>query len=162
MVYGYILFFLCSKKIRMKKKVAISSCLLGNNCKYNGDNNLNSKLINALKDYDIVEFCPEDYAFGTPRETMDLVEIDNNIEAISNQNGANLSKEIKDYAIKFFDKHSDIELFIGKDKSPSCGVESTKLYNINKVIISYTSTGLMAREAIKRGIASKDATSFNL
>ena len=144
----------------MKQKVAVSSCLLGNNCKYNGNNNLNSELINALKEYDIVEFCPEDYAFGTPRETMDLVMIDDEIEAISNENRINLSKPIKDYAIKFFDKHSDIKLFIGKDKSPSCGVESTKLYNSDKIIISYHSTGLMAKEAIKRGIKSQDATLF--
>ena len=144
----------------MKKKVAISSCLLGNNCKYNGDNNLNSELIDAIKDYDIVEFCPEDYAFGTPRETMDLVMIDNKIEVISTQNQTNLSQPIKDYAINFFDKNSDIKLFIGKDRSPSCGVKSSKLYNSDKILISYKSTGLMAKEAIKRGIESKDATMF--
>jgi len=144
----------------MQKNIAISACLLGENCKYNGDNNLNNELLNKIKDYQLIPFCPEDYAFGTPRETMDLILIDGEIEAISNENSNNLSQPIKDYAKEFFDKHSDIELFIGKDKSPSCGVSSTKLYNSDKIIISTNNSGLMAKEAIKRKIKAKDATSF--
>jgi len=144
----------------MKKRVAISSCLLGNNCKYNGNNNLDSELLNKIKDYEIVPFCPEDYAFGTPRETMDLVLIDNEIEAISTENHTNLSQPIKDYAKEFFDNNRDIELFIGKDKSPSCGVNTTKLYNIDKNLISINNSGLMAKEAIKRGLKAYDATKF--
>ena len=33
----------------MKEKILVSSCLLGINCKYDGSNNRNEKLINYLK-----------------------------------------------------------------------------------------------------------------
>ena len=144
----------------MKRKIAVSSCLLGNNCKYNGNNNLSIELLDKIKDYKIVPFCPEDYAFGTPRETMDLVLIDNEIEAISTENYNNLSQPIKDYAKDFFDNNRDIKLFVGKDKSPSCGVSSTKLYDIDKNLISTNNSGLMAKEAIKRDLKAYDATKF--
>ena len=40
-------------------KIIVSSCLLGNNCKYNGKNNYNPKLIDFLKQMEIIEVCPE-------------------------------------------------------------------------------------------------------
>lgn len=32
-------------------KIMVSACLLGENCKYNGGNNKNEKIINFLEDY---------------------------------------------------------------------------------------------------------------
>ena len=40
-------------------KVIVSACLLGKNCKYNGGNNRNEKVIEFLKDKEIIEVCPE-------------------------------------------------------------------------------------------------------
>ena len=143
-----------------KIKVALSACLMGSSCRYDGNHNFNEILLKKLANYEVVTFCPEDYCFGTPRPTMDLIEDGEEIRAVSNETNANLSLPIKEYGESFFQQHPDIKLFIGKDKSPSCGVGSTKLYNSDKIIISYHSTGLMAKEAIKRGIKSQDATLF--
>ena len=35
-------------------KIMVSACLLGENCKYNGGNNKNEKLINFLKDKECI------------------------------------------------------------------------------------------------------------
>ncbi len=141
------------------KRVAISACLTGKFCKYNGDNNLDKNLLTLLeKDYELIEFCPEDYAFGTPRPTMDLIQKDKKILAISNSNGEDLSSPIEIYAKDFFSKYQNIELFIGKDRSPSCGVNSAKLYDKNKKLISISTKGIMAKEAEKRSIKSIDAS----
>ncbi|NPA27904.1 MAG: DUF523 domain-containing protein [Epsilonproteobacteria bacterium] len=144
----------------MKPKCAISACLLGNRCRYDGTSNYDPKLIGKLKEYELIPFCPEDFCFGTPRPTMDLVKNNNEIKAISNLTGANLTPPIKEYANAFFDTHKDIKLFIGKDRSPSCGVRSAKLYNKDKELINSNSSGLMAKEAIKRGIKAFDAEEF--
>ena len=40
-------------------KVAVSACLLGENCKYNGGNNYSKKLANFVKDYEVIPICPE-------------------------------------------------------------------------------------------------------
>jgi len=144
----------------MKPKVAISACLLGNKCRYDGTGKYNTKLLNLLKDYELVAFCPEDFCFGTPRPTMDLVDTGKSIEAISNLTGANLSPCIKEYAKAFFDTNKDIKLFIGKDRSPSCGVCSAKVYDKDKNLINANGTGLMAKEAKEQGIESYDAEDF--
>ncbi len=141
-------------------KVAISACLLGNKCRYDGSENYDPKLIGKLEGRELVPFCPEDFCYGTPRPTMDLVDKNGDIKAISNLTQADLTQPIKEYAKAFFDTNKDIELFVGKDRSPSCGVCSAKLYNSNKELIAANATGLMAQEAKDRGIKAVDAEEF--
>jgi len=109
---------------------------------------------------ELIPFCPEDHAFGSPRPTMDLVDTQEGIKALSNKTGADLSFAVEGYAKKFFNTHSDIDLFVGKDRSPSCGVCSAKLYDADKNLISSKEAGLMAKEALKRGIESYDAERY--
>jgi len=142
------------------KKVALSACLLGCNCRYDAENNLNEALLKRLEAYEIVPFCPEDYCFGTPRPTMDLIENRENISAISNETNENLSQPIFNYAKDFFTKNADIKLFIGKDRSPSCGVQSAKVYDIQKNLLHREGRGLMAQVAKERGLECWDAEKY--
>ncbi len=144
----------------MKKKVAISACLLGNRCRYDGRENYDPKLLGLLDEYEIVGFCPEDFCFGTPRPTMDLIDDGKDIRAISNLTGANLTPPIVEYAKAFFNNNKDISLFIGKDRSPSCGVCSAKVYNKNKELISTQGTGIMAQMAKDLEIKAYDAEEY--
>ncbi len=141
-------------------KVAISACLLGEKCRYDATDNRNDELLDKLEGLELIPFCPEDHAFGSPRPAMDLIKTEQGIKAISNKTGADLSFEVEEYAKHFFDKHSDIELFIGKDRSPSCGVCSAKLYDENRELITVNETGLMAKEAKIRGIEAFDAEQY--
>jgi uncharacterized protein YbbK (DUF523 family) len=142
------------------KKVAISACLLGEKCRYDATDNKNEILLEQLKDTQLIPFCPEDFAFGTPRPTMDLIETQQGDKAISNLNGEDLSTPIIQYATLFFDTHPDVDLFIGKDRSPSCGVCSARLYDGEKNLLSSEEAGLMAKEAKKRNITCVDAEDF--
>lgn len=142
------------------KKVAISACLLGQKCRYDATDNKDSQLLDKLQGTQLISFCPEDFAFGTPRPTMDLVRTEQGDRAISNVTFEDLSEPVKEYAILFFEKHSDLDLFIGKDRSPSCGVCSARLYDKEKNLISSKEAGLMAKEAIKRNIHCIDAEEF--
>jgi len=142
------------------KKIAISACLLGEKCRYDASDNRNYTLLVKLEGSELISFCPEDHAFGTPRPTMDLVETEQGIKALSNATGADLSFAVEEYAKTFFDTHRDIDLFIGKDRSPSCGVCSARLYDKNKILISSYEAGLMAKEAKARGIETFDAEQY--
>jgi len=144
----------------MKKRVAISACLLGTHCRYDGKANLNQPLLDKLSGYELIAFCPEDYCFGTPRPTMDLVDNGKSIEAISNESGQNLSEPILTYAKEFFNQYPNIELFIGKDRSPSCAVCSGKVYDEAKNLLHTKGTGLMAKIAKEKGIDSWDAEEY--
>ena len=142
------------------KKVAISACLMGETCRYDASHNRDDSLLEKLKDFELILFCPEDHVFGSPRPTMDLVETGEGIKAISNKTKIDLSFAIEGYANAFFEKYSDIDLFIGKDRSPSCGVCSARLYDHEKNLLSLDEAGLMAKEAKARGIKAVDAEKY--
>ncbi len=144
------------------KKAAVSACLTGRACRYDGSDNRNERLLKRLEaeGYVIVPFCPEEPAFGTPRPTMDLIRTDSGIRAVSNKNGQDLSFAIEGYARKFFDEHDDIALFVGKDRSPSCGVCSARVYDTEKTLLNDSGCGLMAAEAVERGITAYDAERY--
>lgn len=139
-----------------KKQVAISACLLGCSCRYDASDNFNESVLATLSDCNLIPFCPEDDAFGSPRPTMDLIQQKSETVAISNETGENLSHFITDYAHDFFDQHPEIDLFVGKDRSPSCGVCSAKIYDHNKNLLQ-RGAGLMAQVALDRGIESIDS-----
>jgi len=141
-------------------KIAISACLLGRTCRYDGKENRDNVLLEKLEGEEMIPFCPEDFCYGTPRPTMDLVETQQGIRALSNLTGADLSAPIIAYAEAFFDTHPDIDLFIGKDRSPSCGVCSARLYDREKNMLSEGATGLMAEVAREKGIACWDAERY--
>jgi uncharacterized protein YbbK (DUF523 family) len=142
------------------RTVAISACLLGEKCRYDASDNKNEDLLKKLQGDKLISFCPEDYAFGSPRPTMDLVRTSDGDRAISNESSLDLSSPVNQYAIDFFDKYGEVELFIGKDRSPSCGVCSAKLYDEDKNLLSSKEAGLMAKEAQKRNIKCIDAEDF--
>ncbi len=135
---------------------------MGEQCRYDATDNYNAELMSGLKGHKLVPFCPEDHAFGSPRPTMDLIQTGESIKAISNKTGEDLSFAVEEYAKQFFDKHTDIDLFIGKDRSPSCGVCSAKLYDQEKNLLNSKEAGLMAKEAEIRGIAAIDAEKYLL
>lgn len=142
------------------RTIAISACLLGEKCRYDATDNKNVELLKQLEGERLIPFCPEAYAFGSPRPTMDLIHTATGDKAISNETGEDLSAPVIAYANRFFDTHPDIDLVIGKDRSPSCGVCSAKLYDQNKHLLSTKEAGLMIKEAQKRQISCIDAEDY--
>lgn len=110
---------LIDKKI-LKQKILVSACLLGDNCKYNGGNNLNNDLIEFLKDYNVIKICPE--VFGglpIPRIPAEIVG-----NKVINKEGIDVTYNYckgASVALEIAKKHQ-IKLAILKQKSPSCGV----------------------------------------
>lgn len=142
------------------KKVAVSACLMGKKCRYDAKDNHDVQLMTKLKGCELIAFCPEDHAFGTPRPTMDLIRTERGTKAFCNATGDDLSAPVEQYAKDFFDTHTDIDLLIGKDRSPSCGVCTAKLYDGEKNLLSDKEAGLMVKEAKRRGIVTMGAEDF--
>ncbi|MDO4283173.1 MAG: DUF523 domain-containing protein [Clostridia bacterium] len=105
--------------MKSKKKILVSACLAGVNCKYNGRNNENSEVLKLLEKEDVILVCPEQLG-GLP-PPRPCAEIKDN-KVITNENrdvtceymkGA---KETLNIAKKYHVKKA-----ILKSKSPSCG-----------------------------------------
>ena len=104
-----------------KKKAMVSACLLGENCKYNGGNNKNEKLIKYLEDFDVISICPEQMGgLPTPRIPS---EICNGI--VCTKDGRNVDENFRLGASKCLDiaMKEKPDVIILQSRSPSCGVK---------------------------------------
>ena len=109
------------------KKAMISECMLGVACRYDGKSKpLDSKILAKLqKEYELVPFCPEAFALPTPRPAARFVG-----DKIIDINGVDRTEPFLRGAREALRicKEQDIKIFIGKEKSPSCGIKKTSAY----------------------------------
>jgi len=129
----------------LHKRVAISACLLGLNCRYDGKNKRDDKLLKNLNCKEIYPFCPEVNILGSPRETIDLFKIDNETKAIGSDSKRDYTFLLENEADRFFKSYPDIEIFYFKSKSPSCALQSAKQYDKEYNLISQNATGVFAK-----------------
>ena len=129
-------------------KIMVSACLLGYNVKYDGKSNLNSELIEFLKDYEVITVCPEVMGgLSIPRVPS---EIKGN--KVINKDNIDVTNEFTMGAEKTLEiaKENNIKVAILKEKSPSCG--SINIYDgsfSNNVI---NGQGITAKLLIENGI----------
>ena len=103
-------------------RIAVSACLIGENCKYNGGNNYSEKVIDYIKGNEVLSVCPEVLGgLPVPRESAEIV---NGI--VSHKDGTSVDKEFRKGAKKALEivKEQKIDLVILKSRSPSCGVNA--------------------------------------
>lgn len=111
----------------------ISRCLLGFNCKYNGENNKNDDVIEFAKTHDYITVCPEEAAgFTTPRLPSEILVDDEGYWKVINTEGKNLTADFE-YGAKLSVASATVEAgnrvphqgiiegAILKANSPSCG-----------------------------------------
>ncbi len=121
----------------MKKKVLVSACLLGELCRYDGATKKDITVIEALKEYEIIPFCPEDPLLGTPRERISVIFKDKQYRVISDESKQDLTSLIKEQVDKQVDNHPDLEMIVLKSKSPSCGLGTTPILNEDRRVLMY-------------------------
>lgn len=99
--------------------VAISRCLLGDNCRYNGKAKPNAAVIRSAKNVEVVPVCPESAGkLPIPRPAAEQRD-----GGVYMSDGTDVTKQFQAGACKEFDrvKKSGVPLAILKAKSPSCG-----------------------------------------
>ena len=114
-----------------KIKIGVSSCLLGDEVRFDSGHKRNAYINNVLANYfDFNKFCPEvAIGLGIPREPVRLVLFDQNIHCVGTKN-ADLDVTEDLYNIAEEQKHWQQQLcgYILKKDSPSCGMERVRLY----------------------------------
>jgi len=118
-----------------KIPIGISSCLLGENVRYNGGHALDRFLRDTLGRYvHYTPVCPEvECGFGIPRETFRLVGDPGKPRLITGKTGIDHTDRMEAWAEK---RVRDLEKeklcgFIFKSDSPSSGMERVKVYDDN-------------------------------
>ena len=100
-------------------KIAVSACLLGKNCKYDGGNNQCQKVLDFVKVHDIVAVCPEQMGgLPTPRVPAEIVNgVVTNVHGISVDEAFRRGARLASEAVL----NEGATLAILQPRSPSCG-----------------------------------------
>lgn len=115
-------------------KVGISSCLMGENVRYNAGHSQSKLCLNQLNDYfDFQSFCPEVAAgFGIPRPVMRLSGEQENPSLIFSDQREDATKDLAPTLLKAssdtLQQAKDFDGFILMKNSPSCGLFRVKVY----------------------------------
>lgn len=102
-------------------KIMVSACLLGRRCKYNGGDNFNEALAQALEGHDVVPVCPEVAGdLPVPRRPCEIVR-----GTVMNDAGENVDAAFRAGAAACLQIARDerIDLAVLQPRSPSCGVK---------------------------------------
>ena len=109
----------------MKEKVLVSACLLGVNCKYDGHNNENDKVLKYLEDKEIIPICPEIMGgLSTPRDPSERVG-----KKVYSNKGLDVTDKFTRGAEETLRlaRKLNVHKAILKARSPSCGYQ--KIYD---------------------------------
>lgn len=103
-------------------KILVSACLLGENVRWNGANKESRKLIEWAEENNVQlePVCPEDELFGTPRQPIRLIQIDDKISALVGEK--DVIEDLVSKSEEIHLRHHDAVGFIGISGSPSCGI----------------------------------------
>ena len=132
-------------------KIMVSACLLGRNCKYNGGNNLDEKVIAFLNGHEVIPVCPEEEAgLGIPRTPMEIVN-----GVLINKEGIIVDEPVRRAVARIVEEHPDVDLAILKSRSPTCGVKQVYDGTFSGVLVD--GSGTLAQALKEAGIKVLDA-----
>jgi len=134
-------------------RLGVSSCLLGEQVRYDGGHKRNRFVTDALGDYfRWVRVCPEVGAgLGVPRESFRLSQTEDSVRMIGNRSGNDVTEAVSDYSSRHVESLAPQRLrgFILKNNSPTCGMERVRVYDRNSVP-KRIGTGVYARRLMER------------
>jgi len=148
----------------MKKKVLISACLLGKNCRYNGKHSKLTELEGI--DVEWIPVCPEELGgLGTPRPPAEMQgnakTILHDKGKIITDNGKNVTAEFIQGAEKSLQLglESEVKIAVLKSKSPSCGIG--KIYDGSFTKTLKTGNGVFAHLCYENDIVCISSDNIN-
>lgn len=117
-------------------RIGISACVDGARVRFDGGQAKMPGFLKAIyKDIELVAFCPEVAAgMPVPRETVRLVDMgvdDLPVRMIGNKSSGDYTEAVASISKSYIDslKTQNLSGYIVKSRSPSCGMQSAKIYD---------------------------------
>lgn len=113
--------------------IVLSKCIEHDNCRYDGSK-INNNFIKSLKSHvNFLTVCPEtSIGLSTPRDTLRLVSKNDKdyFNLVFSKDGNDLTQKMNSFSHSFLKDISNKEIdgFILKSRSPSCGIKDVKVY----------------------------------
>ncbi len=151
--------------MEMKPIVIVSRCLGFDACRYDGQM-LSNSFLQQLAPY--VEFqtvCPEvEIGMGTPRSPIKIIMQDGKSRLVQPDTGTDFTQPMQQFSNEFLLSIAEVDGFILKNRSPSCGIKDTKIYSkIEKGPVAGKGPGLFGELVLKKfgGLAIEDEGRLN-
>ena len=133
-------------------KIMVSACLAGENCKYNGGNNRNEKVLQLMAEHDVITVCPEQMGgLPTPRVPSEIKD-----GVVTAKDGRIVDKEFRAGAAKCLEiaMREQPDLIVLQSRSPSCGVNQRYDGTFSGTLVD--GAGVMAQLLMKHGFRCID------
>ncbi|MEM7366824.1 MAG: DUF523 and DUF1722 domain-containing protein, partial [Pseudomonadota bacterium] len=132
--------------------LGVSSCLLGEQVRFDGNHKRDRYLVDVLAKYLSLEpRCPEvAIGLGIPRPPIRLVATDNNVRAVGvSDDTIDATDALRTYGQEMAGSLRHLSGYVFKKDSPSCGVHGVKVYHHENGPPDRTGRGLFADEIMK-------------
>lgn len=112
-----------------KPRIVSSKCIEFESCRYNGLIIKSNMVKNLKKHAEFYPVCPEvEIGLGIPRDPVRIVGKEGKPQMIQPTTGKNLTKKMNEFSNSFLKHLDDVDGFILKNRSPSCGIKNVKRY----------------------------------
>lgn len=129
-------------------KILVSACLLGENCKYDGGNNLSRKVLDFVRGHEVIPVCPEVMGgLSTPRHPAEICN-----DKVVNNKGISVDEAFRKGAALALRlaQEKGVTMAILQPRSPSCG--SRQIYDGTFTRKLIPGQGIFARLLSQHGI----------
>ncbi len=112
-----------------RPRVVVSRCLGFAACRWNGATISDAFVKRLLGHVTFCAVCPEvEIGLGCPRDPIRVVETDGGRRLVQPATGHDLSEPMRGYAARVLDGLGQVDGFLLKSRSPSCGIKDVKIY----------------------------------
>lgn len=117
------------EKNRIKPCVVISKCLGFERCRYNGII-IYDDYVETLKPHvEYITVCPEvEIGLGVPRDPIRVVAEQGDLRLKQPATQRDITEIMKNFCITFLQSVKEVDGFLLKSRSPSCGIKDVKIY----------------------------------
>ena len=118
-----------SKQMYPRPNIILSRCLNREICRYDGQL-IGDDFIDRLQDHvNFITVCPEvGIGLGTPRDPLVLVGDPDAPCLVQLTTGRDLTNDLQSFATGFLEQLGDVDGFILKQRSPSCGKRQVEIF----------------------------------
>ena len=133
-----------------KPIICVSACLNGEHVRYNGQTIQDDFVRLLLKFCNPINVCPEvAIGLGVPRDRILVYHDNNEFKLFQPATGKDVTERMNTFAKSYLLGLRDIDGFILKAKSPSCGISGTKIYKDKSGTLFHSKgKGLFAKHVV--------------
>lgn len=135
-----------------RPRIVVSKCLGFAPCRWNGVTVPDEWVARMAAHVDFVPVCPEvEIGLGVPRDPMRVVSVGGELRLVQPATGRDVTAEMARFSRGFVDTLGDVDGFILKSRSPSCGIKDVKVYAAaDASAISGKGAGFFAAAVLER------------